>query len=60
MTISPDKRSARRRLPVFTYRCTNCRTANKTNTPPEDCMLHCTRCGFLTVQAFSKVEGTPA
>lgn len=51
---APRSRTAKRS--VFTYQCTNCQTKNKTDTPPEDCMLHCSRCGFLTVQTCEHVE----
>ena len=44
-------------MTVFTYKCTNCHTSNKTQTPPEDNMLHCVRCGYLTVQYFHSVKG---
>ena len=35
---------------IFTYKCVDCGTKNKTTTPPEDNMLACLRCGFPTVQ----------
>ena len=45
-----------KRAPVFTYQCTNCYTKNKTENPPEDFMLHCSKCGFLTVQTCEGVN----
>lgn len=50
--IQRDKRPA----PIFTYKCTNCQQRNETGKPPEDQMLHCRRCGFLTVQVFYEVH----
>lgn len=41
---------------VFTFRCIDCHTNNKTEVPPQDSMLHCSRCGFQTVQTCEKVE----
>ena len=41
---------------MFTYKCTNCRSSNKTTQPPEDCMLYCWRCGCVTVQYFHEVS----
>lgn len=41
---------------TFTYRCTNCRTTNNSSTPPTDNMIHCTHCGFLTVQTLHVVS----
>lgn len=59
----PAERSGRKSLPssasrsdteavIFTFKCTTCRKRNETDNPPEDCVLHCTRCGIKTVQTF--------
>ena len=43
-------------MTTFIYKCTNCHTSNKTTSPPEDSMLHCMRCGYLTVQYLHAVK----
>jgi DNA-directed RNA polymerase subunit RPC12/RpoP len=43
-------RAKRKQRVVITYKCTNCHTSNKTENPPSDSMLHCSKCGFVTVQ----------
>lgn len=50
-----DLQRAARRIPTFTYRCTDCGSKNDTKHPPEDCMLNCSRCGFMTVQTCDRV-----
>ena len=47
-------------MTTFIYKCTNCHTLNETSTPPEDSMLQCKKCGYLTVQYFYKVKATLA
>lgn len=41
---------------TFLYKCVECGSKNKTNSPPEDCMLYCSRCGFPTVQTCEAVK----
>lgn len=41
---------------TFRYKCTDCGAKNTTDNPPEDCMLHCSKCGHLTVQTCEAVK----
>lgn len=41
---------------TFRYKCVDCGTKNTTETPPEDNVLHCSRCGFPTVQVCESVK----
>ena len=42
--------------PRFIYKCTSCQTRNGVNEPPEDFMVPCWKCGFLTVQTLHRVK----
>ena len=57
--LSEEKRTnaPRRRTIEFTYKCVDCGTKNKTDTPPPDSMLKCSKCGWPTVQTCESVKG---
>lgn len=50
-----------RSLPLTTTwrcKCVDCGTKNTATEPPQDDMLHCSHCGFPTVQVVEGVKHT--
>lgn len=44
------------RHPTFVFKCVDCGSKNETPHPPEDNMLACKKCGFMTVQTLVEVK----
>lgn len=54
--IAKAKKKAAPRSPLFTFKCVDCGGKNSTRVPPSDHMLHCSKCGYTTVQIFHSVS----
>ncbi len=51
-----ESRSQTGKIRTFKYRCVDCGKVNKSREEAPDCMVHCERCGFSTVQTCEGVE----